>query len=158
MSQPRICLFPGTFDPLTLGHVDVVQRAIPLFDTIVLGVGTNIAKQPMAALERRLEWIQKTFAQASSVGAIAYNGLTTDACRRIGARYILRGIRSVADFEYERSIADINRALAPEIETIFVTSSAQWSTLSSTHIREILRHGGDPAPFVPAAVDLKSLR
>ncbi len=158
MSSPRICLFPGTFDPLTMGHVDVVRRALPLFDKIILGVGTNIAKQPMAPAEQRLAWIRETFKEDACVEAMAYDGLTTDTCRRVQAHFILRGIRSVADFEYERSSADLNRALAPEIETVFITSSAQWSTLSSTHIREILRHGGDTSAFVPAAVDLNNLR
>lgn len=151
----RIALFPGTFDPITLGHVDVIRRAISLFDKIVIGVGVNASKQTMYSLEQRMEWIDKIFAADSAITVASYSGLTIDFCRTIEANYILRGIRSVGDFEYEKAIADMNRMLAPEMETIFLTCSPLYSTVSSTMVRDVIRHGGEAALFVPKEVKAK---
>lgn len=148
----RICLFPGTFDPITKGHVDVISRAASLFDKLVIGIGTNSSKQPMFSVEQRCEWIRKIFRNDQRIEATGYEGLTVDYCRQIGAQYILRGIRYVSDFEYEKAIADMNRMLAPEIETIFLTCSPEYSTISSTLVRDVIRNKGNVSLFVPDEV------
>lgn len=148
----RICLFPGTFDPITKGHVDVVQRSVSLFDKLVIGIGINSSKQPMFTVEQRVEWISNIFKNDPRVEVVGYTGLTVDYCQKINARYILRGIRYVSDFEYEKAIADMNRMLAPEIETLFLTCSPEYSTISSTLVRDVIRNGGNVTQFVPAEV------
>ena len=148
----RICLFPGTFDPITKGHVDVVKRSVSLFDKLVIGIGINSSKQPMFTVEQRVEWIGNIFKNDSRVEVVGYTGLTVDYCQKINARYILRGIRYVSDFEYEKAIADMNRMLAPEIETLFLTCSPEYSTISSTLVRDVIRNGGNVTQFVPAEV------
>ncbi|GAA4451798.1 pantetheine-phosphate adenylyltransferase [Rurimicrobium arvi] len=148
----RICLFPGSFDPLTLGHVDIIERAMHLFDRLVIGIGSNSSKQAMFSVEQRAEWIRQVFIKEPKVSVQVYKGLTVDFCKEIDARYILRGIRYVSDFEYERAIADMNRSLAPELETIFLTSSAQHATISSTLVRDVIRNGGNARQFLPEAV------
>lgn len=150
--QEKICLFPGTFDPITLGHVNIIRRAVGLFDKLVIGIGTNSSKQPMFPLEQRKEWMAEIFRDDPRIEAVDYQGLTIDFCRKIGARYMLRGIRYVSDFEYERAIADMNHALAPEVETIFLTSSAAHATISSTLVRDVIRNGGQARQFLPEAV------
>lgn len=148
----RIALFPGTFDPITHGHVDVIRRAAGLFDRIIIGIGVNSAKQTMYSLEQRIAWMGEIFKQDPHISAASYTGLTIEFCRETGAQYILRGIRSVGDFEYEKAIADMNRMLAPEVETVFLTCSPVWSTVSSTMVRDVIRHGGEASMFVPGAV------
>lgn len=148
----RICLFPGTFDPVTLGHVDIIRRAMPLFDKIIVGIGGNAAKQPMFSPEQRLHWIHEIFKGEKKVEGAIYDGLTIRYCREIGARFILRGIRYVSDFEYEKTIADANRAMDPEIETIFLTGEPKYTSVASTIVRDILRNGGDARPFIPKEV------
>lgn len=150
----RICLFPGTFDPITMGHVDVIKRAVSLFDKLVIGIGINSSKQPMFSVEQRVAWIQEIFKDEPRVEAQGYNGLTIDYCKNIGARYILRGIRYVSDFEYEKAIADMNRMLAPDIETIFLTTSPLYSTISSTLVRDVIRNKGNVSLFVPKEVEI----
>ncbi len=150
----RVCLFPGTFDPITKGHVDVITRAAPLFDELIIGIGTNSSKQPMFSVEERCGWINKIFANNPVVHAVGYQGLTIDYCREIGAHYILRGIRYIADFEYEKAIADMNRMLAPEIETLFLTCSPEYSTISSTLVRDVIRNKGNYKLFVPEPVEI----
>lgn len=152
MTESRICLFPGTFDPITKGHVDIIRRSASLFDKIVVGIGVNANKQPMFSVEQRMQWIADIFKDEPKVEAATYSGLTIDFCKKIGARYILRGIRYVSDFEYEKAIADMNRTLMPEVETIFLTSSAQYSTVSSTLVRDVMRNGGDVSSIVPPEV------
>lgn len=151
----RICLFPGSFDPITLGHVDIVHRAIGLFDKLIIGVGINSSKQPFYDNELRINWIRDIFKDDARVEVHSYSGLTIDFCKKTGAQYILRGIRSVGDFEYEKAIADMNRALAANVETIFLTSSPLYSTISSTLVRDVVKHGGDVSQFVPAEVQWK---
>lgn len=148
----RICLFPGTFDPITFGHVDVIERAVSLFDKLVIGVGINATKQPMFTVEQRTEWIKEIFKNDPRIEVAGYQGLTVDYCKKIGANYILRGIRYVSDFEYEKAIADMNRMLVPQIETIFLTCSPTYSTISSTIVRDVIRNGGDVSMFVPKEV------
>lgn len=150
----RICLFPGTFDPVTKGHVDVIRRSVSLFDKLVIGIGTNSSKQPMYSVEQRCQWIQDIFKDEKRIEATGYTGLTVDFCKQIGARYILRGIRYISDFEYEKAIADMNRMLSPEIETIFLTCSPEFSTISSTLVRDVIRNNGNVSLFIPEEVKL----
>ena len=152
----RVCLFPGTFDPVTLGHVDIINRALPLFDNIVVGIGLNAAKAPMFTPERRLQWIEDIYKDEDRVSGAIYEGLTIDFCQKIGAKFILRGIRYVSDFEYEKTIADANRTLDKTIETIFLTGEPKYTSVASTIVRDIIRNGGDASPFLPEIV-FKSL-
>ena len=152
----RICLFPGTFDPVTLGHVDIINRGLPLFDKIVIGIGINTSKAPMFSPEQRMQWFQEIFKEEQKIEVRIYEGLTVNFCREIGAKYILRGIRFVSDFEYEKTIADANRTLDKNIETIFLTGEPQYTSVASTIVRDILKHQGDASPFLPEAV-IKSL-
>lgn len=156
----RICLFPGTFDPITMGHVDVIQRAASLFDKLIIGVGINSSKQPMFTMDQRCDWIREIFKDDERIEATGYQGLTVDFCKEIGATYILRGIRYVADFEYEKAIADMNRMIDGNIETIFLTCSPQYSTISSTLVRDVIRNGGPAEIFLHPAVhdDLQAYR
>ena len=148
----RIALFPGTFDPVTLGHLDIIQRALPLFDKLVIGIGTNISKVPMFTNEQRLDWFNEIFVHEPRIEAVVYEGLTVDCCRKIGANYIVRGIRYVNDFEYEKAIADMNRSLEGHIETLFLTCLPEFTSVASTLVRDVLRNGGDVSKFLPPAV------
>ena len=148
----RICLLPGTFDPITNGHTDVIERALPLFDKIVVGIGINSSKQPMFSPEQRIDWIKDIFKNEPKVAVTSYSGLTIDFCKEIGAHFIMRGIRYISDFEYEKAIADMNRMLSPDIETIFLTCAPQYSTISSTIVRDVIRNKGDVSRFVPIEV------
>ena len=148
----RICLFPGTFDPVTLGHVDIINRALPLFDKIVVGIGLNSAKAPMFSADQRLQWISEIYKDEERVVGAMYEGLTIDYCKQIGANFILRGIRYVSDFEYEKTIADANRTLDKSIETIFLTGEPKYTSVASTIVRDIIRNGGNAAPFIPELV------
>ena len=153
----RICLFPGTFDPVTKGHTDVIERAVSLFDKLIIGVGINSTKQPMFSIDQRVGWIKDIFRDDPRIEVRSYEGLTVNFCDTIGARYILRGIRYISDFEYEKAIADMNRLLSPHIETIFLTCSPVYSTTSSTLVRDVIRHGGDVSLFLPEEVKLKTV-
>ena len=148
----RICLFPRTFDPITLGHVDIVNRALPLFDKIIIGVGLNSSKAPMFSAEQRIEWIREIYKNEPKVEGASYEGLTITFCREIGARFILRGIRYVSDFEYEKTIADANRTMDKNIETIFLTGEPKYTSVASTIVRDIIRNNGDASQFIPEAV------
>ncbi|HYF31435.1 MAG TPA: pantetheine-phosphate adenylyltransferase [Chitinophagaceae bacterium] len=148
----RICLFPGTFDPLTLGHVDIINRSLNLFDKIVVGIGMNASKEPMFSGEQRLLWLTEIYKDQPKVEAALYEGLTVNFCKQIGARFILRGIRYVSDFEYEKTIADANRTLDTNIETIFLTGEPKYTSVASTIVRDILRNGGDASHFLPEVV------
>jgi pantetheine-phosphate adenylyltransferase len=148
----RICLFPGTFDPLTLGHVDIINRSINLFDKIVVGIGLNALKAPMFSGEQRLLWIREIYKDQPKVEGALYEGLTVNYCRSIGAQFILRGIRYVSDFEYEKTIADANRTLDTNIETVFLTGEPKYTSVASTIVRDIIRNGGDASHFLPEVV------
>jgi pantetheine-phosphate adenylyltransferase len=153
----RICLFPGTFDPITLGHVDIINRALPLFDKIIVGIGLNTAKAPMYSAEQRLQWIKDIYKGEPKVEGGVYEGLTVNYCNQIGAKFILRGIRYVSDFEYEKTIADANRTLDKNIETVFLTGEPKYTSVASTIVRDIIRNHGDASPFLPEAV-IQSLK
>ena len=148
----RICLFPGTFDPVTLGHVDIIDRALPLFDKVVVGIGLNASKSVMFSAEQRMQWIQEIYKEQPKVEGAIYEGLTVNYCKAIGAKFILRGIRYVSDFEYEKTIADANRTLDPSIETIFLTGEPKFTSVASTIVRDIIRNGGNASPFLPGIV------
>ncbi len=148
----RICLFPGTFDPITVGHLDIIYRSLDLFDMLYIGIGRNAAKVPMFSEEQRIQWIDEIFKDEPRVKAVVYEGLTIECCRRVGAKFILRGIRYVNDFEYEKAIADMNRSLDPAVETIFLTCLPQYTSVASTLVRDVIRNGGDASPFLPEVV------
>lgn len=148
----HIALFPGTFDPITLGHVDIVNRSLDLFDKIVIGIGTNVNKQPMYSETQRMDWIQEIYKNDPRVEARVYEGLTVNFCKEIEAKYIIRGIRFVSDFEYEKTIADMNRSLDNSIETIFLTCLPQYSSVASTLVRDVICNGGDAGMFLPDVV------
>jgi len=153
----RICLFPGTFDPVTFGHLDIIERALPLFDKLYIGIGINSNKQPMFSPEQRVKWLEEIFNNNSKIEALVYEGLTVDCCRRIEANYILRGIRYVNDFEYEKAIADMNRSLDENIETVFLTCLPKYTSVASTLVRDVIKNGGEVSQFVPDVV-LKTIR
>ena len=148
----RICLFPGTFDPVTFGHLDIIERALPLFDKLYIGIGVNANKQPMFSGETRMQWLTDMFIHEPKIEPVLYEGLTVDCCRKIGANYILRGIRYVNDFEYEKAIADMNRSLDVNIETIFLTCLPKFTSVASTLVRDVIRNGGNVSQFVPDPV------
>ncbi len=149
----RIALFPGTFDPITKGHVDIIDRGLELFDKIIVGIGVNHKKTPMFSQEVRENWIREIYQGNDRVDVLHYEGLTIDVCQRVGAQFILRGIRYSSDFEYEKGIADLNRTMSENIDTVFLTSSPAYATISSTLVRDVIRNGGDKANgFLPEAV------
>ncbi|MES2447264.1 MAG: pantetheine-phosphate adenylyltransferase [Bacteroidota bacterium] len=148
----KIALFPGSFDPMTIAHVDILKRALPLFDQIVIGIGLNSSKQNFLSAEKREEMVRKIFVGNEKVDVQLYEGLTVDFCRKINAKYMVRGIRSASDFEYERAIAQINQTMMPEVETILLLSKPEYSAISSTIVRDILRNKGNISPFVPKEV------
>jgi pantetheine-phosphate adenylyltransferase len=152
----RICLFPGTFDPVTLGHIDIIDRSLPLFDKVVVGIGINASKNPMFTADQRKQWFEEIYKDQPKVEVAIYDGLTVKFCQSIGAKFILRGIRYVSDFEYEKTIADANRTMDSKIETIFLTGEPKYTSVASTIVRDILRNGGDASPFLPEAV-IKSI-
>jgi len=148
----RIALFPGSFDPITLGHVDIIERAVPLFDEIKIAVGTNSAKNYLFPLQQRVEWIEQTFAHEPKISVITYEGLTVDFAREQGVQFLLRGLRNPADFEFEKAIAQANREMVPDLETVFLLTSARHAYISSSIVREVYNHGGDFQKFVPSTV------
>lgn len=153
----RIAVFPGSFDPITLGHYDIVERAAPLFDKIIIAIGRNSQKKYMFSLEQRKDFIHKTFEKFSNIEIDDFEGLTVDYCKSKNINFILRGLRNPADFEFEKSIAQTNRALTREntIETVFLLTSSGKSYISSSIVREIISFGGDYTILVPDAVRIK---
>lgn len=156
-TSKRICLFPGTFDPVTFGHIDIVERAVPLFDQLIIGIGVNASKQPMFSAELRSQWFKEIFKKEAKVDVVVYEGLTVHCCKNLNATYILRGIRYVSDFEYEKAIADMNRSLDDAIESVFLTCLPKYTSVASTIVRDVIRNGGDVSQFVPDVV-LKCIR
>jgi pantetheine-phosphate adenylyltransferase len=148
----RIAVFPGSFDPITKGHESIILRAIPLFDRIIIAIGENAEKKSFFPLERRMAWIKDVFAAKPSVSVYSYKGLTVDFCKKMNAGFLLRGLRTSADFEFERSIGQINKNLNPDIETVFLLTTPEYTALNSSIVRDILRNGGDPSQFVPDVV------
>jgi pantetheine-phosphate adenylyltransferase len=154
----KIAVFPGSFDPFTIGHEGIVRRALSLFDEIIIAVGANALKKSYYPLEVRKEMIGKVFINEPRIRVDHYEGLTVDYCRNNGAGYLLRGLRTSADFEFERAIAQINKMLTSEVESVFLLTIPEHTSINSTIIRDIIRSGGDASRFVPAAINLKDYR
>lgn len=153
----RLAVFPGSFDPFTVGHESIVRRALNIFDTIIIAIGINTNKPEYFSVEKRLEWIREAFSEDTEhITVTSYKGLTTEFCRSVKAHYLLRGLRTAADFEYERAIAQVNRAMFPEIESVFLLTSPEHTSVNSTIVRDILRHGGDARQFLPGNEKLKN--
>ncbi len=150
----RIAVFPGSFDPVTKGHESIVQRALPLFDKIIVAIGYNSTKANMFPLERRRKWLEQTFSGFKAVSVEEYKELTVDFCRRHGAKFVVRGIRTPGDYEYESNVALMNKAMAPEIETVFMLTLPEHTAISSTIVRDIVQHGGDASQFIPGGINL----
>lgn len=145
----KIALFPGSFDPVTKAHVDILKRSLPLFDKVVIGIGLNSTKAAYLSIEKRKEMLRAVFANEPKVEVQTYEGLTVEFCKKINSTYMIRGIRTVSDFEYEKAIAQMNHALVPEIESIFIVSKPGYSSISSTIVRDIMRNNGDVKQFIP---------
>ena len=148
----RIAFFPGSFDPITKGHEDIVRRAIPMFDKIIVALGENSSKNEMFPMEQKQNWIEKTFSDCPSVEVINYKGLTINACKNHQAKFILRGLRNSNDYEYEKSIAVINQAMEPSIETIYLNTNLECAAISSTIVRDIIKNKGNAQPFLASGV------
>ncbi len=148
----RIAVFPGSFDPITQGHVSIVKRAARLFDEIIVAIGVNADKKAMFQVEMRKQWIETVFKDIPEVRVELYQGLTIDFCRKVDANFILRGLRTAADFEFERGIGQVNKLLATEIETVFLLTEAKYTPISSSIVRDVIRHGGDVSFMVPEEI------
>jgi len=146
-------VFPGSFDPITLGHLDILERSIPLFDEIIIGVGSNSEKKYMFPLSKRMAFIEETFSEYKSISVAKYQGLTIEFCKKVQANFIIRGLRNPADFEFEKAIAHTNRKLSG-IETVFLLTSAKTSFISSSIVREVISNRGDYTQLVPPTVRL----
>ena len=150
----KIAVFPGSFDPFTIGHESIVLRAANLFDKIIIGIGSNTNKTAFFSVEQRMEMIRELFAGNPKVETQYYEDLTTDFCKRVGARYMLRGLRTSSDFEYEKVIAQVNQAMLPEVESIFMLTLPEHAAINSSVVREIMRYGGDVSKFVPEGISI----
>ena len=150
----RIALFPASFDPFTAGHLNILRRALTMFDEVVVAVGINQDKRGFFDMPKRLQIINQATSGIPGVSVIQYDSLTIDLCRKLGIRHIVRGVRNMIDFETERSIADANRRLAPDIETIIIPTAQEFAHISSSAVRDILKHGGDYSAFIPKGVKL----
>ena len=149
----KCAVFPGSFDPITLGHLDILERSIPLFDEIIIGVGSNSEKKYMFPLNKRMAFIEETFSEYKSISVAKYQGLTIEFCKKVQANFIIRGLRNPADFEFEKAIAHTNRKLSG-IETVFLLTSAKTSFISSSIVREVISNRGDYTQLVPPTVRL----
>jgi len=155
-AMSKIAVFPGSFDPITKGHEDIIRRAVPLFDKIIVAIGQNQEKKVHFPIEKRLGFLQIVFKDCPSIVIEKYSGLTVNYCKEVGAQYILRGLRTSADFEFERSIGQINKKLYPDIETVFFLTHPEYTALNSSVVRDILTHGGDPSLFIPQGLKMQS--
>jgi pantetheine-phosphate adenylyltransferase len=151
----KIAVFPGSFDPITIGHEAIVKRALSLFDEIIIAIGANALKKSYYSLSIRKEMLNKVFKDEPRVRVDHYEGLTVDFCLKNGAGYLVRGLRTSADFEFERAIAQINKVMAPGVESVFLLTVPEYSHINSTIVRDIISNGGDASRFVPAAINLK---
>jgi pantetheine-phosphate adenylyltransferase len=154
----KIAVFPGSFDPFTIGHEAIIRRSMGLFDEIIIAVGANALKKNFYSLETRKEMISKVFENEPRVRVDHYEGLTVDYCIRNGAAYLLRGLRTAADFEFERAIGQVNKSLAPGIESVFLLTAPDHSFINSTIVRDIIKSGGDASKFVPSAINLRDYK
>jgi len=150
----KIAVFPGSFDPFTIGHEAVVKRALPLFDKIIIAVGINTQKNSLFSAENRVKMISAVFGSEEKIVVETFSGLTVNFCKEKGATYILRGLRTAADFEYERAMGQMNKKMAPSIDTVFLLTSTEHTPINSTIVRDIIKMGGDASPFVPRAIKI----
>lgn len=150
----KIAVFPGSFDPITLGHVDLVHRALPIFDKIIIAIGENNQKKSLFSLEQRIIWLNEVFEQTARVEVGFFKNLTADYCKKIGATYLLRGLRNASDFDYEKTISQLNYIIGNGLETFFLISRPAYSHISSTIVREIIKGGGNASPFIPEAIKI----
>lgn len=155
--EKKIAVFPGSFDPFTLGHHSVVVRALPLFDEIVVAIGKNTLKNGFFSIDERIELIEGVYASEPKIKVMAYDGLTVDFCKSIGAAFMLRGIRTVSDFEYECAISQMNQLMQPGVETVFLLTTPELTPVNSTIVRDILSYGGDVSQFVPQGMNIKEV-
>jgi pantetheine-phosphate adenylyltransferase len=151
----KVCVFPGSFDPITAGHEDIVRRALPLFDKIIIGIGINSQKSSLFPLEQRVAWIKDVFSDEPKVTVDTFENLTADFCKKVKSKWILRGLRNASDFDYEKTISQLNFIVGGGVETFFVISQPEFSHISSTIVREIIKGGGDASPFLPKKVVIK---
>ena len=149
----RIAIFPGSFDPFTIGHESIVTRALPLFDKIIISIGYNSEKRQFFPVEKRIQWIKEAFNNNPKIEVETFSGLTVEYCQAKNAKFILRGLRTAADFEYERAIAQINKKMAYELESIFLLTTPEHTMITSTIVRDIIRHNGDVSQFLPKVQD-----
>ena len=147
-------IFPGSFSPFTLGHKSIVDRALPLFDKIIIAIGINNEKNKYFSVKEREQWINTIYKNNPKIDVQFYEGLTVDFCNKVGAKYILRGLRDSHDFKYEKAIAQTNKKLKPEVETIFIITPPEISHISSTIVRDIIKNGGDVSQFLPEEIKL----
>lgn len=147
-------VFPGSFDPITKGHEDIILRAIPMFDEIIIAIGQNIEKKCLFGLDDRVKWIKQTFANFPTVKVDFYSGLTVDFCKKVDANYILRGLRTSADFEFERTVGQVNKKLYPQIESVFLLSAPEYTSMNSSIVRDVYKNGGNVSVFIPDAIRL----
>ncbi len=152
----NIAVFPGSFDPITVGHESIIRRALPLFDKLIIAIGSNADKRGFFTIEQRIEWIKEIFNDSPKVEVDVYQGLTIDYCKQVDARFILRGLRTAADFEFERGIGQINKKLYKDIETVFMLTTPEHTMINSSIVRDIIRHGGETEELVPACIDVKN--
>ncbi len=148
----RIAIFPGSFDPITLGHVDIIQRALPLFDKIIISVGSNSEKKYFFNLEKRIQWIKKVFIKNPKIEVKSYNKLTVEFAKDSNARFLVRGLRNISDFEFEKTMAHANSELNPSIESVFLLTKPKYSFITSTVVRDTIKNDGDYRKFVPNQV------
>jgi len=148
----KIAVFPGSFDPITKGHVNILERALPLFDKVIVAVGVNTIKTTLFTLEQRLDWLNRVFGKYPNVEITHFEGLTAEYCKKIGAKFLVRGIRNASDFDYEKTISQLNNILADGLETVFLISLPEYSHISSTIVREIVKGKGNVSPFIPAEI------
>jgi pantetheine-phosphate adenylyltransferase len=151
----KIAVFPGSFDPFTIGHENIVLRGLGLFDQIIIAIGVHSTKHALLKIEARVEMVNRIFSSNDRVSADFFKGLTVDYCKKVEATHMLRGIRTAADFEYERAIAQINKKMLPSVESIFLLTTPEHTPINSTIIRDIIRNGGDASQFLPKGVDIK---
>ena len=154
----KVAVFPGSFDPFTIGHEAIIRRAMSLFDEIIIAIGSNALKINYYSLDTREKMIKKVFENEPRIKVDHYEGLTVDFCKKKGAGYLLRGLRTAADFEFERAIGQVNKAMAPGIESVFLLTVPEHSFINSTIVRDIIRSGGDASKFVPGAINLKDYK
>lgn len=154
----KIAVFPGSFDPFTVGHEAIVKKSLNLFDKVIIAVGANALKKNYYSLETRKEMIRKVFRDEPKVTVDHYEGLTVDFCKKQNAGYILRGLRTAADFEFERAIAQVNKAMAPDVESVFLLTAPEHSPINSTIVRDIIRSGGDASLFIPKSINIKDYK